>query len=220
MAAGCDIICAQGGEGGGHTGSVATSLLLPKCVDLVRGHKMPLDSSRDVCVVGAGGIYDGRGLASALSYGCEAVWVGTRFVCSEEAGASISHKEAVLSAGYDDTHRTLIFTGRPMRIVKSKYSKDWEQNRQQEMKHLLSEGVIPYTTDFDPSTGKKKEREGQYAASYAPGELEDITPHLSGQVAGALEDIKPAKQIVEEMMADAIRCIQENNKRIKITSKL
>merc|ERR1712154_548043 len=217
LSAGADIICAQGGEGGGHTGTIPTSILLPKCVDLCRGQKSPLNPDRDVHVVGAGGIYDGRGLAMALSYGCDAVWVGTRFVCSEEAGASIAHKEAVLGASYDDTHRTLIFTGRPMRIIKSKYSKDWEENRQKEMKYLLQEGTIPYTSDFDPSTGKKKEKSGQYASSYAQDtELEDITPHLSGQVAGALNDIKPAKVIVEEMMADAIKTIQRNNKRITI----
>eukprot|EP01084_Bolivina_argentea_P085117 153848_1 len=112
LAAGVDIICAQGGEGGGHTGHVATSILLPKCVDLVQGRKMPLNGRDNMCVVGAGGIYDARGLAMALSYGCEAVWVGTRFVCSEEGGASIMHKEAILNATWDDTFRTEIYTGR------------------------------------------------------------------------------------------------------------
>eukprot|EP01083_Nonionella_stella_P012222 34679_1 len=218
LAAGCDIICAQGGEGGGHTGSVPTSILLPQCVDLVRGHKMPLDPTQNVCVVGAGGIYDGRGLAMALSYGCEAVWVGTRFVCSEEAGASIAHKESVLNASYDDTVRTLIYTGRPMRIVKNKYVMEWEKHRQAEMKELLAQGVIPYTSDFNLSTGKRKERSGQYAASYAPESGEDIMPHLAGQVVGCIHDIKPAKDIVEEMMALAIKTIQQNSR--KIVSKL
>mmetsp|Transcript_47721 Transcript_47721/g.79178 ORF Transcript_47721/g.79178 Transcript_47721/m.79178 type:complete len:365 (-) Transcript_47721:118-1212(-) len=216
LEAGVDIICAQGGEGGGHTGSVPTSLLLPAVVDLVRGHKMPIDPSQNVCVVGAGGIYDGRGLAMALSYGCEAVWVGTRFVCAEEAGASISHKEAILSAGVDDTLRTLVFTGRPMRIIKNKYVVEWEQRRKAEMKELLSQGVIPYTSDFNMSTGKRKD--GQFANAYAPEELEEVTPYLSGQVAGVINDIKPAKEIVEEMMSVAIETLQKNSR--KIVSKL
>eukprot|EP01084_Bolivina_argentea_P085127 153863_1 len=59
---GVDIICAQGGEGGGHIGSIATSILLPKCVDLVKSHKMTLYPSINVPVVGAGGIYSGRGV--------------------------------------------------------------------------------------------------------------------------------------------------------------
>eukprot|EP00484_Ammonia_sp_Unknown_P023833 CAMPEP_0197032782 /NCGR_PEP_ID=MMETSP1384-20130603/11365_1 /TAXON_ID=29189 /ORGANISM="Ammonia sp." /LENGTH=365 /DNA_ID=CAMNT_0042462485 /DNA_START=39 /DNA_END=1136 /DNA_ORIENTATION=- len=214
LEAGVDIICAQGGEGGGHTGDVATSILLPQCVDLVRGRKMPLDTSQNVCVVGAGGIYDGRGLAMALNYGCQAVWVGTRFVCSEEAGASIAHKEAILNAKYDDTIRTLVYTGRPMRIVKNKYAMEWERNRQDEMKELLAQGVIPYTSDFDTSTGTKKEKSGRYASSYAPEEIENVTPYLSGQVAGCINDIKPAKQIIDEMMKDAISAIQENHRRI------
>eukprot|EP01084_Bolivina_argentea_P164661 286247_1 len=66
LSVGIDIICAQGSEGGGHTGTIPTSLLLPKCVDMVRGHKLPLYPDRDVFVVGAGGIYDDRGLATAL----------------------------------------------------------------------------------------------------------------------------------------------------------
>merc|ERR1712176_620740 len=69
LAAGVDIICAQGGEGGGHTGDIPTSILLPKVVDAVRGKKSPL-TGEQVLVVGAGGIFDGRGLAAALSMGC------------------------------------------------------------------------------------------------------------------------------------------------------
>ena len=80
LAVGVDIICAQGAEAGGHVGSIPTSLLLPMCVDLCRGKRMTLYPQHQVPVVGAGGIYDGRGLAMALSFGCQAVWVGTRFV--------------------------------------------------------------------------------------------------------------------------------------------
>merc|ERR1719247_2288303 len=66
---GVDIICAQGGEGGGHTGDIPTSILLPEVVQACAGKKSPLTGG-PVLVVGAGGIYDGRGLASALSVGC------------------------------------------------------------------------------------------------------------------------------------------------------
>ena len=115
LAAGCDIICAQGGEGGGHTGAVPTSVLIPKVVDLCRGKISPL-TGRQVCVVAAGGIFDSRGLALALCCGADAVWVGTRFVVSKEAGAPPAHQKAVMECGYDDTIRTVIFTGRPMRV--------------------------------------------------------------------------------------------------------
>jgi NAD(P)H-dependent flavin oxidoreductase YrpB (nitropropane dioxygenase family) len=84
LAVGVDAICAQGTEAGGHTGDVASMPLIPQCVDLCKNAKSPLHGG-SVAVVGAGGIYDGRGLAAALALGAQAVWVGTRFVATEEA---------------------------------------------------------------------------------------------------------------------------------------
>merc|ERR1719264_2096611 len=100
LEAGVDIICAQGGEGGGHTGEVATSILIPMVVDLCKGKLSPL-TGKQVPVVAAGGIYDGRGLAMSLSLGADAVWVGTRFVASEEGGATKLHKNMLLKATVD-----------------------------------------------------------------------------------------------------------------------
>merc|ERR550514_1549444 len=114
--AGVDIICAQGGEGGGHTGDVATSILIPAVVDLCKGRTSPLTGG-PIHVVAAGGISDSRGLAMALALGADAVWVGTRFVASEEAAAPKRHKNGVVRATHHDTHRTLIYTGRPLRII-------------------------------------------------------------------------------------------------------
>merc|ERR1712083_197852 len=102
--AGVDIICAQGGEGGGHTGDIATSILLPKVVDACRGKTSPM-TGEPIQVVGAGGIFDGRGLAMSLAMGCSGVWVGTRFIASDEAGAGPYHKKSVVNAGFTDTIR-------------------------------------------------------------------------------------------------------------------
>ncbi|KAL1841974.1 hypothetical protein VTJ49DRAFT_6217 [Mycothermus thermophilus] len=96
---GVDIICAQGGEGGGHTGDIATTILIPAVVDA--------------------------------------------------AGAPEAHKEAVRTAGFNDTIRTVIFTGRPMRVRKNPYIVNWEEERQQEIKELTSRGKIPYEADLD-----------------------------------------------------------------------
>ena len=76
-------------------------------------------------VVAAGGIADGRGLAASLAYGATGVWVGTRFVASVEAGAPKIHKDLIVSADYDDTIRTIIYTGRPLQVRKSEYNSDW-----------------------------------------------------------------------------------------------
>ena len=124
LAVGVDLICAQGGEGGGHTGDVPSSILIPACVDECRGHKSPLTGG-PVYVIGAGAVNDGRSLAANLMWGAQGVWVGTRFVASVEAGAPKIHKDLVISAGFEDVARTVIYTGRPMRVRKTPYVADW-----------------------------------------------------------------------------------------------
>lgn len=106
---GVDIICAQGGEGGGHTGDVPTTILIPTVAKLVQGHKSPL-TGQPVQVIAAGGLYNGNSVAAALMLGASAVWIGTRFILSDEAGAPKAHQEAVRTAGFEDNIRTIIFT--------------------------------------------------------------------------------------------------------------
>jgi len=149
LESGVDIICAQGGEGGGHTGGTPTSILLPMVVQEVQGKKSSLTGG-PILVVGAGGIFDGRGLASALSVGCAGVWVGTRFICADEAGAGPLHKKRVLEAGYDETMRTIIYTGRPCRVLKTPYALDFEENRQDEIKQSQEVGLPAWIFDADP----------------------------------------------------------------------
>lgn len=145
---GVDIVCAQGGEGGGHTGDVPTTILIPAVVDLCRGKKSPM-TGLPVQVVAAGGIHDGRTTAASLMMGASAVWVGTRFILTTEAGAPKAHQEAVKTAGFDDNVRTIIFTGRPLRVRTNKYIRDWEENRAAEIKDLTSKGIIPVEHDLE-----------------------------------------------------------------------
>ena len=74
--------------------------------------------------------------------------MGTRFVASTEAGAPKRHKDLLVSAGYDDTIRTLIYSGRPLQVRKTDYVKDWEENRQAEIKELTSDGKIPHEEEL------------------------------------------------------------------------
>ncbi len=145
--AGVDIICAQGGEGGGHTGDIANSILIPAVVDVARQYKSALTGQQTI-VVAAGGIYNGRGLASSLMQGAQGVWVGTRFVASTEAGCSQMHKEHVVSADFTDTGRTLVISGRPLRVRYNQYIKDWHQ-KQDEIKRLTEAGVVPIAKDLE-----------------------------------------------------------------------
>ncbi|KAI0807161.1 2-nitropropane dioxygenase [Fomes fomentarius] len=190
LAQGVDIICAQGGEGGGHTGETPFSILIPAVVDLCKTARSPLTGG-PVIVVAAGGIADGRGLAAALSYGASGVWVGTRFVASEEAGAPKIHKELVLSAGYDDITRTLIYSGRPMHVRKTPYVASWD-NRQQEIVDLTAQGKVPHEVELEKHPEKSME-----------GRM-----WLMGRVAGSIKDIKPAREIVDELVNTAAASLQ------------
>lgn len=219
---GVDIICAQGGEGGGHTGDVATTILIPAVVEACKGHKSPL-TGKPVQVIAAGGIHNGQLLAAALMMGAAGVWVGTRFVLSEEAGAPESHKEAVRTASFDDTIRTVIFTGRPMRVRKNPYIVNWQEERSQEIKELTSRGKIPYEADLDKVMSGEAEATAAIKGSAllnasAADDTEDpedlldqFRPFLMGQCAAVVNEKKPAKAIVDEFVRDAVASLKQGN---------
>ncbi|KAL1297063.1 hypothetical protein AAFC00_004651 [Neodothiora populina] len=205
---GVDIICAQGGEGGGHTGDVPTSVLIPTVAKLVQGHKSPMTGA-PVQVVAAGGLYNGQSVAAALMLGASAVWVGTRFILSEEAGAPKAHQEAVRTAGFDDNVRTIIFTGRPLRVRQNPYIQDWEENRQAEIKDLTSRGVLPVEHDMEKLGDDVDDETLDYAR-----------PFLMGKVAAVVDEKKSAKAIVDEMVSEAVEWLQKGNSCIMSKSKL
>ena len=105
---GADAVIVQGGEGGGHTGQIPTSLLLPQVVD-----------ATDLVVIGAGGYFDGRGLVSALAYGAEGIAMGTRFMLTAESPVAQPVKDVYLSKSVDDTVLTTQVDGIPQRVVRS-----------------------------------------------------------------------------------------------------
>lgn len=222
LAAGVDLICAQAGEGGGHTGDTPATILIPACVDAVKGHRSPL-TGKPVYVIGAGAVYDGRSLAANLAWGAQAVWVGTRFVASTEAAAPKAHKEALLSASYEDAVTTLIYTGRPLRVRRTPYVDDWyvrsclvhvrprsltfsrrNNNRQEEIKELTSKGILPAERDIEQHPEKSMEARAW----------------LIGRVAALIHDVLPAQQIVDDMVSDAAKILQQNASRVTIKSRL
>jgi NAD(P)H-dependent flavin oxidoreductase YrpB (nitropropane dioxygenase family) len=107
---GVDAVIAQGGEGGGHTGTIPTSLLLPQVVDAV-GHAAP--------VLGAGGFHDGRGLVAALAWGADGVAMGTRFLLTAESRVPDAVKARYLAAAVTDTVVTTALDGAPQRVVRT-----------------------------------------------------------------------------------------------------
>ena len=113
--AGCDVVIAQGTEGGGHTGTVASVALWPQVVDAV-----------DIPVIAAGGLFDGRGLAAALAFGCQGVWMGTRFIASTEAHAGQPYKDAIVAMADTDTVVSRVFTGKTLRAIVNDSNRDFD----------------------------------------------------------------------------------------------
>eukprot|EP01061_Rhynchopus_euleeides_P007207 TRINITY_DN1619_c0_g1_i4.p1 TRINITY_DN1619_c0_g1~~TRINITY_DN1619_c0_g1_i4.p1 ORF type:complete len:378 (+),score=154.63 TRINITY_DN1619_c0_g1_i4:60-1136(+) len=202
IAAGMDIMCCQGYEGGGHTGEVGTAALIPMCLDAAKG-KTSAFTGKPIQIVAAGGIYDDRSMAAMLAMGAQAVWVGTRFIACEEATASKAHVDGVLQSGATNTIRTLIYTGRPLRTIKTPFVMEWENTRQEEIRELTSKGVVPYAKQRDEALATGK-----------PFSIAKTRMLLAGQVAGSINSVLTAKQIVDSMTHGAARILQERAARI------
>ncbi|KAI4863195.1 2-nitropropane dioxygenase [Hypoxylon rubiginosum] len=198
---GVDMVCAQGGEGGGHTGDIASSVLVPAVADVARRYRPTLlgGSSSPALVLAAGGVSDGRSLAAGLMQGAAGVWVGTRFVASAEASCSDAQKRSVVDCGYDDTQRTLVLTGRPLRVRTNAYVARWHEQPER-IKELCDRGIVPIEHDLEKASGDGEEE----------GEEVDF-PHIMGQVAGSIRAIQPAADIVREMVDGAVDMLRLGN---------
>jgi len=180
--AGCDAVILQGGEGGGHTGLVGTMPLVAQAVEAV-----------NIPVIAAGGIYDGRGLAAALALGASGVWMGTRFIASEEAHAANMYKQAIIGAGDTDTTRTRCYSGKPMRCRTNEYINDWE-TRPQDIK------PFPFQAIHSSQTGVI----GGIGGIVDEAKLDtDSSCFAMGQSAGGVHEVKPVAGIVVDIMRDA-----------------
>lgn len=173
---GTDIVVAQGTEGGGHTGRIATMALVPQVVDAVA----------PVPVVAAGGIADGRGLVAALALGACGVWVGTRFVATREAFGHENYKRKIVEATEESTVVTRAFTGKDCRVVKNRYAEQWEDR----------------TSEIKPFPFQMMVDSGKMEAAIVHGDTETgIMP--AGQIAGAIHEVKSAGDVVREIMEEA-----------------
>ncbi|MGE0046772.1 MAG: NAD(P)H-dependent flavin oxidoreductase, partial [Hyphomonadaceae bacterium] len=182
--AGCDAVICQGGEGGGHTGLVGTLPLVAQAVDAV---KIP--------VVAAGGLYDGRGLAASLALGAQGVWMGTRFIASEEAHAGQMYKDVIVEAKDEDTVRTRCYSGKPMRVLKNSYVDDWER-RPDEIQQFPMQAMISVRNNAMGGIGGQIENLDRDKSAFA-----------MGQSAGGVHDVLPAGEIVRRIMAEAEEAI-------------
>ncbi len=174
---GADAVIAQGTEGGGHTGHVGTLALLPQVLDAV-----------DVPVVAAGGIGDGRGLAAALVMGCEAVWVGTRFLATVESGLADWQKQQLLAAADQSPVISRAYTGKRFRLLPNRWTEAWEHAN-----------VDPLPMPLQPVLT------GMVLGGMATdrGGRQGVSMNGAGNIAGLLTEVLPAATVVQRMAAEA-----------------
>jgi len=184
---GVDAVIAQGYEGGGHTGRVGGMALLPAVLDAL-----------DIPVLYAGGVGDGRGLAATFVMGGQAVWCGTRFIATEEAWGHDNYKNAIVEINDEGTTRTRCFSGKPCRMYANSTTKAWEEPELEATIERFPKqmGNVGRWLGKDP-----------YMAGRRDGEV-DIGACAMGQSAAVVKSVKPAGDVVLEIMEEATRALE------------
>jgi NAD(P)H-dependent flavin oxidoreductase YrpB (nitropropane dioxygenase family) len=209
---GADMVMIQGGEGGGHTGPVPTTLLLPSVLDAV-----------DIPVVAAGGFFDGRGLAAALSYGAAGIGMGTRFLLTEDSSVPDEVKRLYLSYGLDGTVVTDKVDGMPHRMLRTELVEELEGGSR--VRRLVP--TARRTVEFKRDSGMtwrqvladgramKKGSERTWSqmmlAANTPTMLKaglvegdtDAGVLACGQVVGLLDDLPTCEELVSRVVTEA-----------------
>jgi NAD(P)H-dependent flavin oxidoreductase YrpB (nitropropane dioxygenase family) len=215
---GADAVMVQGGEGGGHTGPVPTTLLLPTVLDALH------DSGVDLPVVAAGGFFDGRGLAAALSYGAAAVGMGTRFLLTRDSAVPEKVKEIYLTTGLTGTVVTSKVDGMPHRMLRTPFVESVEETGT--IKRLGP--TVRRTLEFKRESGMswlRLARDGRamrkiQGRTLAQTALAANTPTLlraglvegdtgagilaSGQVVGVIDDLPSCEELIDRIVAGAV----------------
>ena len=177
---GADAVIAEGMEAGGHIGDLTTMVLTPQIAEAV-----------NVPVICAGGIADGRGVAAAFALGAEGVQLGTRFICCEECTVHPNYKQAVIDARDRSTAITGQSLGHPVRCLRNKLTAEFEK--------LESEGASAEEIE--------KLGTGKLRAAVVDGDA-DWGSLMSGQSAAMVNDILPARRIVEDLFAGARKVLE------------
>ncbi|WP_251092967.1 nitronate monooxygenase [Streptomyces sp. Caat 7-52] len=213
---GADAVVVQGGEGGGHTGEVATSVLLPQVVDAVR-----------IPVVAAGGFFDGRGLAAALAYGAAGVAMGTRFLLTAESTVPDAVKARYLAATVRDVTVTRAVDGLPHRMLRSELVDALERSgRVRALGRAVREAAgfrrlsgLTWRQLVRDGLALRHGKELSWSqvllAANTPMLLKsamvdgrtDLGVMAAGQVAGVIDDLPSCAELVERVMAQAAEVI-------------
>src|ERR1700749_5139156 len=181
-AAGVDLIVAQGTEAGGHTGEVATMVLVPEVVDAVS----------PTPVLAAGGIARGRQIAAALALGAEGVWCGSVWLTTEEAETLPVVKEKFLAAGSSDTVRSRSMTGKPARMLRTAWTDEWDH----------PDSPTPLGMPLQKALINEPQVRINQAAGHPGAKARELATYFVGQVVGSLDRVRPTRAVVLDMIEE------------------
>lgn len=176
---GVDLIVAQGYEAGGHTGEIASMVLTPEIVDAV---------GADVPVLGAGGIGSGRQVAASLALGAQGVWTGSMWLTAAEydlsSGTGI--RDALLRAGSGDTVRTRVYTGKPARLLKTKWTQAWDEEGAPEPLPMPLQNLLVADAHNRMNSGDDP----------------DTVSMPAGQIVGRMNEVRPVADLMSDLVAE------------------
>jgi NAD(P)H-dependent flavin oxidoreductase YrpB (nitropropane dioxygenase family) len=186
--AGVDVVIAQGTEGGGHTGEIATMVLVPQVVDAVA----PLP------VLAAGGIASGRQMAAALALGADGVWCGSVWLTTNEAETSPAVKEKFLAATSADTRRSRSLTGKPARMLRTAWTDAWE----------APDAPAPLGMPLQSVLVADAQRRIQRVSHKAGTGARELATYFVGQVVGQMNEPKSTRRVVAEMIDEFVATME------------
>src|SRR5215472_12422599 len=182
QAAGVDLIVAQGTEAGGHTGTVATMVLVPEVVRAVA----------PTPVLAAGGIVTGAQMAAAIALGAQGVWCGSVWLTTQEAETDPAVQQKMLAASSSDTVRSRSLTGKPARMLRSAWTDEWENPEAPEALQMPLQTIL--TAGAQQRITRSSGRDGSGA--------QQLATYFVGQGVGLLDRVRPARDVVADMVAE------------------
>jgi NAD(P)H-dependent flavin oxidoreductase YrpB (nitropropane dioxygenase family) len=186
---GVDIVVAQGGEAGGHTGDVASLVLWPDVVDAVA----------PAPVLAAGGIGTGRQIAAALALGCEGVWTGSIWLTTAESDTGTMAMEKLLAAGARDTVRSRSWTGKPARMLRTEWTEAWERED--------SPGTLPMPLQFMLINDAMR-RINKF-------NVKELTTMPVGQIVGRMNTVRPVRDVMFDLVDEFVESSQKLEKLVE-----
>jgi NAD(P)H-dependent flavin oxidoreductase YrpB (nitropropane dioxygenase family) len=186
-----DLVIAQGTEGGGHTGEIATMVLVPQVVDAVA----------PTPVLAAGGIASGRQMAAALALGAEGVWCGSVWLTTHEAETSPVIREKFLAATSADTRRSRSLTGKPARMLRSAWTDAWDE----------ADAPAPLPMPLQSMLIAEAQRRIHRVAHKAESSARPLVTYFVGQVVGQMNVAMSTREVVREMVEQCLDSMERMN---------